>query len=1048
MRVPKRVSAKTGSELFIVDNSDDEWKVIRYLRDWCEISNAIDIATAYFEIGSLLSLEGEWQKVDTIRVLMGDEVAKRTAAAFANSLDAKLARLDDSIENEKDRDDFLTGVPAIVAAIKGGKIKFRVYRKAKFHAKTYITHARMEVVGSAALVGSSNFTQPGITQNIELNVQITGQPVTVLQEWYEEHWANAEDVTDAILRTIERHVREYSPFDVYAKSLTEYFKGRELSTGDWERTESRIWKNLDGYQREGYGALLKIARKFNGAFLCDGVGLGKTFVGLMVLERLIRHERKNVLLVVPKSGREAVWMRNIRRYLPDLADNVFSNLFVLNHTDLGRDALERQIEQAKERADAIIIDEAHHFRNPGLAGKGRKRPSRYRIMQDLASGKELFLLTATPVNNSLLDLMHMIELFSGDGLRLAQAPLGIHSLQGHFRTLEKRIASSSQGEIEDDLFSIDQDVVSEEAQRLFATDPLVNALVVQRSRAYVQESQTKESKGAALFPKREDPNIADYRFGTLQRALLDKVERAFSKKRPLFSLAMYYPYGWAKEKVEQDFQVGRQKQVVSLIRTGFLKRFESSTVSFDSSCQNLLLKLLAFAKRNSETATEKRRLERWEGRNEEILQYIRTQQARWNDEDSEEEDDVISDDLLEGADKLGRDEFDVSEILSETIDDLDQLADFLRDLSRFEPKDDGKLAALIRLLKEDAVLSKHKVLIFTEFMTTARYLRDELQKAGIEGVAQIDSATKADRVDVIRQFAPYYNESSSAQLEKAGKPETRILISTDVLSEGLNLQDATRLINYDLHWNPVRLMQRVGRVDRRMDSAIETKLVSDHPDQALLRGKVAYWNFLPPDDLDRLLAIYSRVAGKTLRISKLFGIEGKKLLRPDDDYDALKDFNHSYEGEQSPEERLRNELRDLMQADPALAARLDALPGRTFSGKGHPKPDIKAIFFCYALPGRNPNADTNAGPEGWTEEDGRVTWLYREVGSEKILDDPSAIAEWIRSKPDTPRKADLPRETLGEARAAIEKYLKNGYMRQVQAPAGVKPILKAWMELS
>lgn len=1046
--MPKRISTKTGTELFIVDNSDDEWKVLRYLRDWCQISKSIDIATAYFEIGSLLGLEGEWQKADAIRVLMGDEVAHRTAAAFGKALESKLARLDGSIEAEKDRDDFLTGVPAIVAAIQSGKIEFRVYRKAKFHAKAYITHARLEVVGSAALVGSSNFTHPGITQNIELNVQITGQPVSVLQEWYEEHWANAEDITEAILRTIDRHVREYSPFDVYAKSLASYFNGRELSAGDWERTESRIWTNLDGYQREGYGALLKIARKYNGAFLCDGVGLGKTFVGLMILERLIRHERKNVLLVVPKSGREAVWMRNIRKYLPDLADNVFSNLFVLSHTDLGREKLERQIEQAKERADAIIIDEAHHFRNPGLAGKGRKRQSRYRIMQDLAAGKELFLLTATPVNNSLLDLMHMVELFSGDGLRLAQAPLGIHSLQGHFRTLEKRIASASEGMQEDDLFSIDQDVVSEEAQKLFATDPLVNALVVQRSRAYVQESQAKESKGVALFPKREDPIVADYRFGKLQRELLDKVERAFSKKRPLFSLAMYYPYGWAKGKVEQDFQVGRQKQVVSLIRTGFLKRFESSAISFDSSCQNLLLKLLAFAKRNSETPAEKRHLERWEGRNEEILEYVRTQQARWHDEDSEEDDDIISDDLLDGAEKLDRDEFDVTEILRETIDDLDQLADFLRDLSKVEPKDDGKLATLIRLLKKDPVLSKHKVLIFTEFMTTARYLRDELQKAGIEGLDQIDSATKTDRVEVIRRFAPYYNESSSGKLEKAKTPETRILISTDVLSEGLNLQDATRLINYDLHWNPVRLMQRIGRVDRRMDPAIEKKLVADHPDQAPLRGKVAYWNFLPPDDLDRLLAIYNRVAGKTLRISKLFGIEGKKLLRPDDDYDALKDFNHSYQGEQSPEEKLRNELRDLMLADPSLAERIAALPGRTFSGKEHPKADTKAIFFCYALPGRKPDSDPNAGPEGWTEEDGRVVWLYREVGSERVLDDPSTIAEWIRSKPDTPRRTELPRETLGDARTAIEKHLKNGYLRQVQAPAGVKPILKAWMELN
>ncbi len=183
----------SGSELFIVDNSDEDWKAVRYLHDWCQISKAIDIATGYFEIGALLALKDEWQKVDQIRILMGDEVSARTKDAFASALNQITTSLDESIEAEKEKNDFLAGVPAIVGALKSGKIACRVYRKEKFHAKAYITHARLEVVGSSALVGSSNFTVPGLTQNIELNVQITGRPVSVLQEWYEHHWENAED---------------------------------------------------------------------------------------------------------------------------------------------------------------------------------------------------------------------------------------------------------------------------------------------------------------------------------------------------------------------------------------------------------------------------------------------------------------------------------------------------------------------------------------------------------------------------------------------------------------------------------------------------------------------------------------------------------------------------------------------------------------------------------------------------------------------------------------------------------------------------------------
>jgi phosphatidylserine/phosphatidylglycerophosphate/cardiolipin synthase-like enzyme len=165
-------SVKSGGELFIVDNADEQWKVHRYLHEWCEIARAFDIATGYFEIGALLSLDEQWQKLERIRLLMGDEVSKRTKKAFEEGLDRITEQLDESIEEAKEEDDFLSGVPAIVEAIRSGVIQARVYRKKKFHAKAYITHARMDVVGSAALVGSSNFTYPGLHDNVELNIQL------------------------------------------------------------------------------------------------------------------------------------------------------------------------------------------------------------------------------------------------------------------------------------------------------------------------------------------------------------------------------------------------------------------------------------------------------------------------------------------------------------------------------------------------------------------------------------------------------------------------------------------------------------------------------------------------------------------------------------------------------------------------------------------------------------------------------------------------------------------------------------------------------------
>ncbi len=202
-----------------------------------------------------------------------------------------------------------------------------------------------------------------------------------------------------------------------------------------------------------------------------------------------------------------------------------------------------------------------------------------------------------------------------------------------------------------------------------------------------------------------------------------------------------------------------------------------------------------------------------------------------------------------------------------------------------------------------------------------------------------------------------------------------------MLSEGLNLQDATRLINYDLHWNPVRLMQRIGRVDRRMNPQIEARIVADHPDQKDLRGTVAYWNFLPPDDLDELLKLYGKVAHKTLRISKTLGIEGRQLLREDDDYEDLRNFSEQYEGQRSPDEDMHLEWQDLLNANPGLDEQVSAYPNGIFSGKQNLKPGTKQVFFCYARPAHDKAASDASGEDVWTAEAGDVQWYLYDVAS-------------------------------------------------------------------
>ena len=1022
---------RSGGDLFIVDNSDDDWTVAHYLSEWCDIARAFDIASGYFEIGALLMLDGQWQKLDQIRILMGNEVSLRTRQAFEAMTDYITGTLNLSLEREKDKNDFLTGVPAIVEALKRGQIACKVYRERKFHAKAYITHARFDVMGATALVGSSNFTTPGLRDNVELNVQLrTG--VEDLQAWYERHWAAAEDVTPDVLKVIERHIRERTPFEVYAKSLYEFFQGHELTASEWELTESRMYPVLDEYQREGYHALMKIAERHHGALLCDAVGLGKTFIGMMLIERLLR-DRKNVALIVPKAARQPVWESKLNRYLPGSIKARFgNNLVVYNQTDLLRGGKFTDLmKEVQDKADAILIDEAHHFRN--------QASKRYRKLFEMLAGKQLFLLTATPINNSLLDLQHLIELFSRrQADYFAAAPLGLHSLVGHFRALEGALAQLTgrpAGATE---------LTMAEAEQILSKDPLAQALVVQRSRAYARKSQEQHGGSLVVFPRRESPRVGQYSLRKTYGELLNHLKQAFFRpgKPPLLALAMYYPLNYARQADDQidTWSKGRQMQVVGLIRTQLLKRFESSATSFEATCQRLLLRLLAFVEVNVETAAEQRRRDRWKAQHADLLERIKAQLAYGDDEDAE--DDVVPAEFLEAAETLPRAEYKVDEILDETYGDLTQLVIFLGDLKGLSAANDDKFQTLLNLLTTDPLLSRHKVLIFSEYMETARYVYDELKQAGIGPLEVVHSGVGRDRGQIITAFSPYYNDSSSADLKAKGWPETRVLISTDVLSEGLNLQDATLLINYDLHWNPVRLMQRIGRVDRRLTPGTEAQLVADHPEVADLRGKVRYWNFLPPNELDDLLGLYERVAHKALRISKVFGIEGQQLLRPDDDFAALKEFNQAYEGTPSAIEAMRLAYRDLLKAHPGLESELSQMPLRVFSGREHPAASVKAVFFCYALPAK----DVVTGE--WTDEAGYAQWYLYDVATEKILEDAERIEAVIRSEPDTPRRVEMDQTLLADIRKKIEKHITNAYLKPTQAPLGVKPTLKAWLELN
>lgn len=1025
--------------LYVVDNSSENQTVKRYLTEWCQVSKQMDIATGYLEIGGLLDLDQSWQKLDKIRIILGNELTKRTKNVIDSVVTTMLSRLKDSVDYEQEHNEFLIGVPAIVNALKSGKIECRVYDTNKFHAKAYITYFRndykqqfissMNLPDGYALVGSSNFTHAGLTRNIELNVQVDKE-VTELQNWYEERWNEGTDITEAVLKVIEAHSREYNPYDVYLRSMFELFKSKEETISEWENYESIVYRILSQYQKDGYNNLVQIASRYSGAFLCDGVGLGKTFIGLMLIERFVKKERKNVVLIVPASARVSVWETTIKKYIPEILEGFFP-FKIINHTDILLEKNDNLMRQIAEQAEICVIDEAHHFRN--------RSSNRYRkLFEMIGTGrqKQMFMLTATPINNSFLDLQHLIELFTQrKDDYFAAAPLGIHSLSGHFKRMESKLSAITGTNVSD---SVD---ISED---IFRADTLVNELVVQRSRAYVKRSLSKEGDGV-LFSQRQAPIVANYSLRKSYGKLIDHFVDSFYRKDkrtgknfPILALAVYSPYEDTyyvgdPSKID-DMVLGRQQQIVNLIRQLLLKRFESSIEAFAETCIRIYARLRKFLN-DYQNYGNKKQIERLMNIQSNVSEYVNHFIEYNIDTSVEDLEDDLPEYVWEIEEYINVEDFDIRAMIDDTILDMEVLAEFIEDIMGFNSSNDDKIRELKRILTEDSRVCGKKVIIFTEYRATAKYIYRELVKDGFKNIEETDGQSKENRHELVQRFAPYYNDKTSADIEN----EINILIATDVLAEGLNLQDASCLINYELHWNPVRLMQRIGRVDRRRNLKIEEKLLADHPEYVGDREKAFYWNFLPPVELEKLLSLYETVSKKTLRISKTFGIEGKKLLTPDDDYEALKEFNSQYEGETSSDEKMALAYQDLMEENPEYENIVNSLPRKIYSGKG--MSDVSGFFFCYELP-------TKRADGQWTDGDGIYRWYFLKDCDNQIAEQVYDIWKLIQCTLNTNRVLDTTEEEFSLKRKVVESHIKKTYMRAIQAPLGVKIRLVTWMKLS
>ncbi len=486
------------------------------------------------------------------------------------------------------------------------------------------------------------------------------------------------------------------------------------------------------------------------------------------------------------------------KFFPDYfhADPEYQHdIKVIAHTDLGREGgiTEEKLAKLRKRYETVIIDEAHHFRVPNR--------NRSKKLKALTKGLRVFMLTATPVNNSILDLYNLINYISHDRQNFFQK-VNVPNLRGWFARM--------MDETQNDQPSLD-------FTSLPGYSEFLRHVIVQRSRKYVKSLERQDDQ-SVKFPSRERPEVVTYSLTGVYGKLLPELLKAFASKKAELKLVIYETEKFKEKKNQDDQTLLQQSQVVGLIRTMLLKRLESSQKALEASLEDLLLKHITLMKDLQPIAHQV-----WLAQHRDVFDAIQKHRLeRSGSEPGDEEEDELPLTTYE-AKKIMAVKADIvlfgknePEWMKGLSGDIEVLTHLLGGLHRVtKPENDEKLIAFIDRIRETPRLLHDKFVLFSEFKDTARYLEIELKKHfPKDAIVEVDSGRNVkNREEIIKRFAPHYNCETPEDLQKSLQNPIRILISTDVLSEGLNLQDANIIVNYDLHWNPVRLMQRIGRVE-------------------------------------------------------------------------------------------------------------------------------------------------------------------------------------------------------------------------------------------
>ena len=924
----------------LLDNENENLKVHEWISLYTE-KGKLDIVTGYFTIAALAWLSKQVNdKISEFRLVLGDIVNKDTEN------NRPLDLLNENITVEASLKLSSLSQEA-VRFLKQDKVKSKTLEPNFCHAKSYLFDPeKMDDRNKYFISGSSNLTEAGIglkrTNNIELNIAETGNnnQYKELIDWFEKLWVRPEahkektilapnntsfkiDFKQYLIDEIERIFIKYTPRELYYKVLFELFGNQMMNTEndpDFNRQigrleNSTVFNILYEFQKKGVLSLIKMLQKYNGAILADAVGLGKTWSALAVM-KFFQLQGREVILLCPKKLEN-----NWRRYLK-YQDSRFEkdqfDFFIRFHTDMHEDRVDKYTDRAdklftNDKPKLFVIDESHNLRND--------KSNRYKfLLEQILQRNEdvkVLLLSATPINNSLNDIRNQFKLMVQGNVNGFEESLGIKNLDYSFRTAQKVF-----NEWREDLSPKIGDFIKKLPANFFT---LTDSLIVARTRKMIDGKQT-----GLTFPIKTKPVnlfVTPSQLGNFEsfEELFDHFPPMLSGYQPSFYLEDDKTEG--KDVLYDERQ--RDRFLVKMMYILMVKRLESSWYSFDSTVgkikdhhQNALDKIKAYqnGKVNSGVVSENESLfddDELQGDYEELT-LGKKRKIYLSDIDAAGNLDNFKKDLKKDLDALDNLHINLQKFKRKLENEILRPGNF--------KSEDDKLETLISQInkKKDSNENNNnpKVVIFTVYRDTAQYLFNQLKNRGFEKVAMISGSgsqtTDSDEETknfepILERFAPFTKlfmekewefkslktgiEAYHEWIEWVAKNHTKtyakiqkpidILIATDALSEGQNLQDADMVINYDIHWNPVRIIQRMGRIDR---------LGSPN-------AKIFGINFWPSNNINSYLNLQGRIEQR-MAAMKLAGAEVDAQFS-----DSFKEMIH----DESLDQRMNHRMMEQMQ---------------------------------------------------------------------------------------------------------------------------------------